>query len=107
MKRKMFLIVISVLVLCLTCGMLFVACNDKNEGNDNPDDDHNTTTGSAFDDVDAAMYYADAWKMSSLTPPARKNSTSVSTSLPPTMLPNPCSVSPSRLSAERSTSTAL
>ena len=35
MKRKMFLIVISVLVLCLTCGMLFVACNDKNEGNDN------------------------------------------------------------------------
>lgn len=49
MKRKMFLIVISVLVLCLTCGMLFVACNDKNEGNDNPDDDHNTTTGSAFD----------------------------------------------------------
>ena len=33
MKRKMFLIVISVLVLCLTCGMLFVACNDKNEGN--------------------------------------------------------------------------
>ena len=49
MKRKMFLIVISVLVLCLTCGMLFVACNDKNEGNDNPDDDHGTTTGSAFD----------------------------------------------------------
>ena len=49
MKRKMFLIVISVLVLCLTCGMLFVACNDKNEGNDNPDDDHSTTTGSAFD----------------------------------------------------------
>ena len=35
MKRKMFLIVISVLVLCLTCGMIFVACNDKNEGNDN------------------------------------------------------------------------
>lgn len=49
MKRKMFLIVISILVLCLTCGMLFVACNDKNEGNDNNDDDHNTTTGSAFD----------------------------------------------------------
>ena len=49
MKRKMFLIVISVLVLCLTCGMLFVACNDKNDNNDNNDDDHNTTTGSAFD----------------------------------------------------------
>lgn len=49
MKRKMFLIVISVLVLCLTCGMLFVACNDKNDNNDNTDDDHNTTTGSAFD----------------------------------------------------------
>lgn len=49
MKRKMFLIVISVLVLCLTCGMLFVACNDKNDNNDNNNDDHNTTTGSAFD----------------------------------------------------------
>ena len=35
MKRKLFLAVIAVLVLCLTCGMLLVACNDDNP---NPDD---------------------------------------------------------------------
>ena len=34
MKRKAFLIVILALVLCLTCGMLFVACNDNNGGDD-------------------------------------------------------------------------
>ena len=28
MKKKAFLIVILALVLCLTCGMLFVACNE-------------------------------------------------------------------------------
>ena len=36
MKRKLFLAVIAVLVLCLTCGMLLVACNDDKP---NPDDD--------------------------------------------------------------------
>ena len=35
MKRKLFLAVIAVLVLCLTCGMLLVACNDDKP---NPDD---------------------------------------------------------------------
>ena len=35
MKKKIFLAVIAVLVLCLTCGMLLVACNDDNP---NPDD---------------------------------------------------------------------
>lgn len=30
MKRKAFLIVVLALVLCLACGMLFVACNDNN-----------------------------------------------------------------------------
>ena len=36
MKKKIFLAVIAVLVLCLTCGMLLVACNDDKP---NPDDD--------------------------------------------------------------------
>ena len=35
MKKKIFLAVIAVLVLCLTCGMLLVACNDDKP---NPDD---------------------------------------------------------------------
>ena len=35
MKRKLFLAVIAVLVLCLTCSMLLVACNDDKPG---PDD---------------------------------------------------------------------
>ena len=35
MKKKIFLAVIAVLVLCLTCGMLLVACNDDKPG---PDD---------------------------------------------------------------------
>ena len=29
MKKKIFLAVIAIFVICLTCGMLFVACNDK------------------------------------------------------------------------------
>ena len=37
MKKKIFLAVIAVLVLCLTCGMLLVACND-----DKPDPDDDT-----------------------------------------------------------------
>ena len=31
MKKKIFLAVIAIFVICLTCGMLFVACNDKEE----------------------------------------------------------------------------
>ena len=34
MKKKIFLIVIAVLVVCLMCGMLFVACNEKEENTD-------------------------------------------------------------------------
>lgn len=34
MKKKIFLAVIAIFVICLTCGMLFVACNDK-ENDDN------------------------------------------------------------------------
>lgn len=30
MKRKLFITIIAVLILCLTCGMLMVACNKKN-----------------------------------------------------------------------------
>lgn len=31
MKKKVFLAIIAVLVICLTCGMLLVACNDKDD----------------------------------------------------------------------------
>ena len=31
MKRKLFLALIAVLVICLTCGMLLVACNNKDD----------------------------------------------------------------------------
>ena len=34
MKRKVFLMVIAVLVVCLTCGMLLVACNQKKKTDD-------------------------------------------------------------------------
>ena len=34
MKKKIFLAVIAIFVICLTCGMLFVACNEK-EDDDN------------------------------------------------------------------------
>lgn len=33
MKKKIFLAVIAIFVICLTCGMLFVACNDKEDDN--------------------------------------------------------------------------
>ena len=38
MKRKLFLAIIAVLVVCLMCGMLFVACNDDppSPGTDDP-----------------------------------------------------------------------
>ncbi len=39
MKKKVFLAIIAVLVICLTCGMLLVACNkDKDNGGDNGKD---------------------------------------------------------------------
>ena len=34
MKKKIFLAVIAIFVICLTCGMLFVACNDKEDNNE-------------------------------------------------------------------------
>ena len=33
MKKKIFLAVIAIFVICLTCGMLFVACNEKEDDN--------------------------------------------------------------------------
>ena len=33
MKKKIFLAVIAIFVICLTCGMLFVACNEKDDDN--------------------------------------------------------------------------
>ena len=38
MKKKLFLAIIAVLVVCLMCGVLFVACNDDppSPGNDDP-----------------------------------------------------------------------
>lgn len=33
MKRKLFIAVVAVLLICLTCGMLLVACNKKGGGN--------------------------------------------------------------------------
>lgn len=42
MKKKAFLFVIAVLVLCLTCGMLLVAC-DKDDNNNNNNNNNNNT----------------------------------------------------------------
>ena len=39
MKKKIFLIVIAVLVVCLMCGMLFVACNEKEDEPVVPDEE--------------------------------------------------------------------
>lgn len=47
MKKKVFLFVILALVLCLTCGMLLVACDkggDKGNDNDNDNDNDDTST---------------------------------------------------------------
>ena len=36
MKKKVFLAIIAVLVICLTCGMLLVACNNKDDNGKEP-----------------------------------------------------------------------
>ena len=51
MKKKIFLAVIAVLVLCLTCGMLLVACNDDKP---NPDDTPDTPVVPPEDELSAA-----------------------------------------------------
>lgn len=50
MKRKFFMALIAVLVLCLTCGMLLVACN-KDEGKDNGIPDRNVGHMVAFKEL--------------------------------------------------------
>ena len=51
MKKKIFLAVIAVLVLCLTCGMLLVACNDDKP---NPDDGPDTPVVPPEEELSAA-----------------------------------------------------
>ena len=55
MKKKIFLAVIAIFVICLTCGMLFVACNDKEDddnGGKKPGDiTIETTAGDVFASV--------------------------------------------------------
>lgn len=54
MKKKAFLFVIAALVLCLTCGMLLVAC-DKDDNNNNNNNNNNNTedvfVDASIDDV--------------------------------------------------------
>ncbi len=58
MKKKVFLAIIAVLVICLTCGMLLVACNkDKDNGDDNGKDPGKKPTPG--DDVTANDVYVD------------------------------------------------
>lgn len=56
MKKKIFLAVIAIFVICLTCGMLFVACNDK-EGKEDEiiPDDETTKQEDVFKDVVYAL----------------------------------------------------
>lgn len=60
MKKKIFLAVIAIFVICLTCGMLFVACNDKEDddnGGKKPGDitDETTKQEDVFKDVVYAL----------------------------------------------------
>lgn len=59
MKKKIFLAVIAIFVICLTCGMLFVACNDKEDdnGGKNPGDITDETT-TKQEDVFKDVVYA-------------------------------------------------
>ena len=59
MKKKIFLAVIAVLVLCLTCGMLLVACNDDKP---NPDDDTTPPVVPGGDDEEEESAVVDAVK---------------------------------------------
>lgn len=63
MKRKMFMTVVIALIVCLSCGMLLVACNKKGNNDDNDDNQHTSTLvsadlnevlGNVIDGIDAA-----------------------------------------------------
>lgn len=54
MKKKAFLFVIAALVLCLTCGMLLVACDKDDDNNNNNNNNNNTEdvfVDASIDDV--------------------------------------------------------
>ena len=55
MKKKIFLAVIAIFVICLTCGMLFVACNDKEEQEEEIIIDETTKQEDVFKDVVYAL----------------------------------------------------
>lgn len=56
MKKKIFLAVIAIFVICLTCGMLFVACNDKEEKEEETIiEDETTKQEDVFKDVVYAL----------------------------------------------------
>lgn len=55
MKKKIFLAVIAIFVICLTCGMLFVACNDKEEKEEEIITDETTKQEDVFKDVVYAL----------------------------------------------------
>ena len=71
MKKKLFLAIIAVLVVCLMCGVLFVACNDDPPADDggnggvtpppvDPDGPNNPTTDAKGDAYDALIDAFDA-----------------------------------------------
>ena len=62
MKRKLFLALIAVLVICLTCGMLLVACNNKddNGGGGGKDPGKNPGGGTVVPPVTAKDIITDA-----------------------------------------------
>ena len=55
MKKKIFLAVIAIFVICLTCGMLFVACNEKEEQEEEIIIDETTKQEDVFKDVVYAL----------------------------------------------------
>lgn len=55
MKKKIFLAVIAIFVICLTCGMLFVACNDKEDDDNGGKKPGDITIESTAGDVFAAV----------------------------------------------------
>lgn len=55
MKKKIFLAVIAIFVICLTCGMLFVACNDKEDDDNGGKKPGDITIESTAGDVLAAV----------------------------------------------------
>ena len=60
MKRKLFLTLIAVLVICLTCGMLLVACNNKDDNGGGGGGGNNPGGGTVVPPVTAKDIITDA-----------------------------------------------